>query len=148
MLIDIPKNIQQAETQPIFPAEVSLRGYHPVVHAEDDVLNELVALIRMAKKPMIYCGGGIISGNTFGTGSGVQVIFKTVAYEGDSGGSGKDGADGMSFFLLDGGAKIYDTGAFGGSLRRGSGSLRCGTGKNEAGGGKGEAAEEAHDGRD
>ncbi len=62
MLIDIPKNIQQAETQPIFPAEVNLRGYNPVVHADDDVLNELVALIRMAKKPMIYCGGGIISG--------------------------------------------------------------------------------------
>src|SRR5580698_8685134 len=60
VLIDIPKNIQLAETQPIFPAEVKLRGYNPVVHADDDVLNELVALIRMAKKPMIYCGGGII----------------------------------------------------------------------------------------
>jgi acetolactate synthase-1/2/3 large subunit len=63
VLIDIPKNIQQAETQPIFPAEVNLRGYNPVARADDDVLNELVALIRMAKRPMIYCGGGIISGN-------------------------------------------------------------------------------------
>ena len=62
VLIDIPKNIQMAETQPIFPAEVNLRGYNPVVHADDDALNELVALIRMAKKPMIYCGGGVISG--------------------------------------------------------------------------------------
>jgi len=62
VLIDIPKNIQLAETQPIFPAEVNLRGYNPVVHADDDVLNELVALIRMAERPMIYCGGGIISG--------------------------------------------------------------------------------------
>jgi acetolactate synthase-1/2/3 large subunit len=33
------------------------------VHADDAALNELVAQIRMAKKPMIYCGGGIISGN-------------------------------------------------------------------------------------
>ena len=62
VLIDIPKNIQMAETQPIFPAEVTLRGYNPVVHADDAELNELVALIRMAKRPMIYCGGGIISG--------------------------------------------------------------------------------------
>jgi acetolactate synthase-1/2/3 large subunit len=62
VLIDIPKNIQLAETQAVFPAEVNLRGYNPVVHADDDVLNELVALIRMAEKPMIYCGGGIISG--------------------------------------------------------------------------------------
>ncbi|MDB6149810.1 MAG: ilvB, partial [Chthoniobacter sp.] len=62
VLIDIPKNIQMAETQPIFPYEVKLRGYNPVVHAGETELNELVALIRMAKKPMIYCGGGIISG--------------------------------------------------------------------------------------
>ena len=63
VLIDIPKNIQQAETQPIFPQEINLRGYNPVVHADEAVLNELVALIRMAKRPMIYCGGGIITGN-------------------------------------------------------------------------------------
>ena len=62
VLIDIPKNIQMGETQPIFPSEVKLRGYNPVVHCSDAELNELVALIRMAKKPMIYCGGGIISG--------------------------------------------------------------------------------------
>jgi acetolactate synthase I/II/III large subunit len=63
VLIDIPKNIQQTETQPIFPQGVTLRGYNPVVQADDDALNELVALIRMAKKPMIYCGGGVITGN-------------------------------------------------------------------------------------
>src|SRR5687767_423663 len=57
VLIDIPKNIQQMETQPVFPSEVKLRGYNPVVHCSDAELNELVALIRMANKPMIYCGG-------------------------------------------------------------------------------------------
>ncbi len=62
VLIDIPKNIQVGETQPIFPSEVNLRGYNPVVQCSDDELNELIALIRMAKKPMIYCGGGVISG--------------------------------------------------------------------------------------
>ncbi len=60
--------------------------------------------------------GGIISTSTFGTGAGVQVVFKTVTYHGDSGGSGGDGADGMNFFLLDGGYPVYDVGAFGGSL--------------------------------
>jgi len=63
VLIDIPKNIQVAETQPIFPSEVNLRGYNPVVQCSDDELNELVALIRMAKKPMLYVGGGVLSGN-------------------------------------------------------------------------------------
>ncbi len=62
VLIDIPKNIQLATTQPVFPTEVNLRGYNPVQHADDVALNEVMGLIRAAKCPMIYCGGGIISG--------------------------------------------------------------------------------------
>jgi len=62
VLIDIPKNIQLATTQPIFPSEVHLRGYNPVKHADDVALNEVMGLIKQAKAPMIYCGGGIISG--------------------------------------------------------------------------------------
>src|SRR4029077_5216499 len=62
VLIDIPKNIQLATTQPIFPSEVKLRGYDPVKRADDVALNEVVGLIKQAKRPMIYCGGGIISG--------------------------------------------------------------------------------------
>lgn len=46
--------------------------------------------------------GAIVSADTFPTGQGVQVTFKTVTYRGDSGGSGGDGADGMSFYLIDG----------------------------------------------
>ena len=62
VLIDIPKNIQIETTQPIFPSEVNLRGYKPMRHADDVALNEVVGLIKQAKCPMIYCGGGIISG--------------------------------------------------------------------------------------
>src|SRR5438067_993993 len=46
VLIDIPKNIQLAETQPIFPREVNLRGYQPVKQADDVALNELIGLIE------------------------------------------------------------------------------------------------------
>jgi type IV pilus assembly protein PilY1 len=61
--------------------------------------------------------GSIISnGPGFPTGAGLQVIFKTVTYAGDSGGTGHDGADGIGFFLMDGALPPYDTGAFGGSL--------------------------------
>jgi type IV pilus assembly protein PilY1 len=73
--------------------------------------------------------GGIIS-PTFNAGNGIQVTFKTFTYEGNSGGNGlsgaangHDGADGMSFFILDGtqtppynGNTQFDVGAFGGSL--------------------------------
>jgi type IV pilus assembly protein PilY1 len=61
-------------------------------------------------------GSIISSGTPFPTGTGLQVVFKTVTYDGDRGGAGGDGADGMGFFLMDGSLPPYDTGAFGGSL--------------------------------
>ncbi|HEY8903429.1 MAG TPA: biosynthetic-type acetolactate synthase large subunit [Chthoniobacterales bacterium] len=63
VLIDIPKNIQQQETQPIYPKEVSLRGYRTDYKADDVALHEMIGLISSAKRPMIYCGGGIITGD-------------------------------------------------------------------------------------
>ena len=60
--------------------------------------------------------GAIVSANTFNTGQGIQVTFKTVTYRGDSGGAGGDGADGISFFLMNGGITPTAIGATGGSL--------------------------------
>ncbi|GDX11182.1 acetolactate synthase [Verrucomicrobiota bacterium] len=62
VLIDIPKNIQMGSSQPVWPTEVKLRGYNPDVRVGDAELNELIGLIRQSKKPMLYVGGGIISG--------------------------------------------------------------------------------------
>ena len=45
--------------------------------------------------------GGIVSTVPFPTGQGVSITFKTVTYLGNSGGGGGDGADGISFFLMD-----------------------------------------------
>ena len=59
--------------------------------------------------------GAILSKDVFNTGAGIQVTFKTVTYKGDSGGAGGDGADGISFFLMDG-SKPPGLGAVGGSL--------------------------------
>jgi len=59
--------------------------------------------------------GAIISGNTFPSTAGVQVTFKTVTYRGDSGGSAGDGADGISFFLMNG-TVAPGIGQYGGSL--------------------------------
>jgi acetolactate synthase-1/2/3 large subunit len=62
VLIDIPKNIQMTQARPVWPTALNLRGYETDVRCDDAQLEEMVALIRAAKKPMIYCGGGIISG--------------------------------------------------------------------------------------
>jgi acetolactate synthase-1/2/3 large subunit len=62
VLIDIPKNIQNKRTQPIYPRGLKLRGYHPLRKADDLAIHEMIGLIEHSKKPLIYCGGGVISG--------------------------------------------------------------------------------------
>jgi acetolactate synthase I/II/III large subunit len=62
VLIDVPKNIQQARTQPVFLKEISVRGYAPNPQASDLALNEIIGLIEKAERPLIYAGGGIITG--------------------------------------------------------------------------------------
>lgn len=61
VVIDIPKDVQLADTHPIFPETVNMRGYSPERELDEVALNEMIGLIRDAKNPMIYCGGGIIS---------------------------------------------------------------------------------------
>ncbi len=65
--------------------------------------------------------GAIISANTYPTNKGLDITFKTVTYRGDSGGANGDGADGMSFFLMNGSTDLAsdpteDIGSYGGSL--------------------------------
>src|SRR5690348_15294221 len=62
VLIDLPKNIQQARTQPVFPTEIDLRGYEPNPKASDLALNEIIGLIEKSERPVLYIGGGIITG--------------------------------------------------------------------------------------
>ena len=61
VVIDLPKNIQQAKAQPVFPKAVHIRGYDPVKKASDLALNEIIGLIEKSERPVLYVGGGIIS---------------------------------------------------------------------------------------
>ncbi len=66
VVIDIPKNVQQAKTQPVWPTleqvKSGLRGYtQPDLRADDLALNEIMGLIEKSERPVLYCGGGIIS---------------------------------------------------------------------------------------
>jgi acetolactate synthase I/II/III large subunit len=61
VVIDVPKNIQNQLAQPVFPSELTLRGYQLPPKADPVALNEIIGLIKSARKPMIYAGGGIIS---------------------------------------------------------------------------------------
>ena len=63
VVIDIPKDVQQAKFQPVFPASVEFRN--PILsathRASDEALHKVLGLVAGAKKPVIYAGGGIIS---------------------------------------------------------------------------------------
>ncbi|MGA8656896.1 MAG: biosynthetic-type acetolactate synthase large subunit [Chthoniobacterales bacterium] len=63
VVIDVPKNIQNQTTQPIFTNDLTLRGYSLPPRADSVALNEVIGLIKSARRPMIYAGGGIISSN-------------------------------------------------------------------------------------
>ena len=65
VVIDIPKDVQQAIFSPTFPAKLDLPGYAGDVtapKASDEVLAPVLGLIEKAKRPVLYIGGGIISG--------------------------------------------------------------------------------------
>jgi acetolactate synthase I/II/III large subunit len=62
VVVDVPKNIQQTKAQPVWPDQTDIRGYNPVKKADDLSLNEIIGLIEKSERPVIYAGGGIISG--------------------------------------------------------------------------------------
>ncbi|MBP7951458.1 MAG: biosynthetic-type acetolactate synthase large subunit [Verrucomicrobiales bacterium] len=62
VIIDLPKDVQEARIQPVFPEEIDLRGYNPHLTLDESAIDEALGLIQQAKRPVIYCGGGIISG--------------------------------------------------------------------------------------
>ncbi len=66
VVIDLPKNIQQQKVQPVWPTleevKKGLRGYtQPDLKVDDLALNEILGLIEKAERPVLYCGGGIIT---------------------------------------------------------------------------------------
>jgi acetolactate synthase I/II/III large subunit len=62
VVVDVPKNIQQATAQPVYPTTINLRGYDANPRASDVELNEIIGLIEKSERPVLYVGGGIISG--------------------------------------------------------------------------------------
>ena len=61
VVIDVPKDVQEGTAQPVYPRKVELRGYTAERDLDDVALNEVLGMIDSAERPMIYCGGGIIT---------------------------------------------------------------------------------------
>jgi len=65
IVVDIPKDVQQARFRPVFPDSVEFRNPYVsgVERADDETLRRILALAAEAKRPVIYAGGGIVSAN-------------------------------------------------------------------------------------
>ena len=61
VVIDIPKNVQQALTTATYPERVSLRAYHPESFATSAQMARLAKQINESERPVIYAGGGVIA---------------------------------------------------------------------------------------
>jgi acetolactate synthase-1/2/3 large subunit len=65
VLIDIPKDVQQAKEEVAFPNLIKVRGYNPIVDADLSQLERAVQAMMKAEKPIIMGGGGVILSGAF-----------------------------------------------------------------------------------
>ena len=64
VLIDIPKDVQQDMIVADYQAAMHLPGYHVEERlSRPEQIAQVAAAIKRSKRPIIYAGGGIISGN-------------------------------------------------------------------------------------
>ena len=63
VVVDIPKDITEDTCEFAYPEEVSMRSYNPIIEIKECVIDSAVKSILSSKKPVIYAGGGVITGN-------------------------------------------------------------------------------------
>jgi acetolactate synthase I/II/III large subunit len=61
IIVDIPKDLQNNRIVPNWDPPMNLPGYKPARQASRSELERIIAEIRIARKPIVYGGGGIIS---------------------------------------------------------------------------------------
>ena len=65
VLVDIPKDVQQATVDMKFPELIKVRGYNPNVEADLSEMVRAVELLLNAERPIIMAGGGVILSGAF-----------------------------------------------------------------------------------
>ncbi|ATG49642.1 acetolactate synthase 3 large subunit [Celeribacter ethanolicus] len=61
VLVDLPKDVQFADGEYTPPAKVKMGHYKPRLKASIEEINDIVALIEKAERPVFYTGGGVIN---------------------------------------------------------------------------------------
>jgi acetolactate synthase-1/2/3 large subunit len=63
VLIDLPKDILNADVEYHWPERIALPGYRPTTKGNNRQVHEAVKLILAAERPVLYVGGGVIKAN-------------------------------------------------------------------------------------
>ncbi|MGM0424124.1 MAG: biosynthetic-type acetolactate synthase large subunit [Thermodesulfobacteriota bacterium] len=63
VLVDLPKDVMAAATEFHYPKQVKLRSYNPNYQPNIKQVRKAVQLIKEAKQPVIFAGGGVIISN-------------------------------------------------------------------------------------
>jgi len=60
VLVDLPKDILQAQGSFSWPPQLDLPGYHPTTRPHAKQIREAAKLIAAAQRPVLYVGGGVL----------------------------------------------------------------------------------------
>ncbi len=63
VVIDIPKDVQNAKSTYAYPQEVEMRSYLPITKGHSGQIKKAVDMMLSAKRPVLYTGGGVILGD-------------------------------------------------------------------------------------
>ena len=63
VLVDIPKDITAESAEFIYPKNIKMRSYNPIIKGHSGQISKAIDLLINAKKPMVYSGGGVVLGN-------------------------------------------------------------------------------------
>ena len=64
VLVDIPKNVQQALIAFRYPDQVRLESYNPTYRGHAGQIRRVLGVILKSRRPVIYAGGGIVLSNS------------------------------------------------------------------------------------
>jgi acetolactate synthase-1/2/3 large subunit len=63
VLVDLPKDVQIAQTEFVYPETVDIRSYKPTLGGHPRQVEKAMAMMLDARRPVVYVGGGAVLGN-------------------------------------------------------------------------------------
>ena len=61
VLVDIPRDVQEAEFDFTYPTQLDLPGWRPSRRGHPRQIKEAAKVLAAAERPVLYCGGGVLN---------------------------------------------------------------------------------------